>query len=118
MNAASETGATALAFALHTGPDTPLVRYLRSLGAKEHSAGRERSTPNRAVPADPAARTALVRERIPPTLALLQRSSAAFLENGNVQRANCRSCHQQDLVALTCELARDRGFQIDDGEIG
>ena len=54
-------------------------------------------------------RAALVRERLPATIALLQHSSNVFLENGFVQRTGCTSCHGQDLPAVVYGLARERG---------
>lgn len=111
-------GATALAYALRNGPDTPLVALLREAGAKEPAAGRRRTVPDRPVPDSAAGVAALVRERLPATLDLLQRSSLAFLDNPFVQKANCISCHGQDLTSVVTELARARSFAVDAGETG
>jgi mono/diheme cytochrome c family protein len=70
--------------------------------------------PDRAVPDVPAARAALVRERLPATLKLLQRSSDAFLDNAFVQKSGCTSCHGQDLPSVAYDLARARGLPVDD----
>ncbi len=113
-NAANDAGATALTWALRTGAHTPLVETLRGAGAKAPESVRAKRLPDRPVPESPADRAALVRERIPATLHLLQRSSTAFLENAFVQKANCSSCHGQDLPAVVVELARARGFPVDD----
>ncbi|MEO7412196.1 MAG: ankyrin repeat domain-containing protein, partial [Opitutaceae bacterium] len=118
VNLANEEGATALSWALRTGAHTPLVAYLKSVGAKAPEPARAKSVPARAVPESAAARAAQVRERLPATLALLEKSSAAFLENAFVKRANCVSCHGQDLSAVALEAARGRGLKVDDAELG
>lgn len=114
VNAANDHGATALGYALRSGAGTPLADYLRKAGAKSSEAPRLKRTPDRPVPAAFGERTALVRERLPATLGLLQRSSDAFLDNRFVQTANCTSCHGQDLPAVAYGLARERGFAIDE----
>jgi len=118
VNAANETGATALSYALRAGTDTPLVQYLRSVGAKEMSADRGKKIPRRDLPTDPAARVAYVREQLQRTIDLLQKSSTAFLQNGKVRSSNCVSCHQQDLPAVVVQLGRARGFRVDDLQLG
>jgi len=118
VNAANEHGATALGYALRNGADTLLVEYLKSVGAKEPEHVRTKRMPDRSVPPSPMARVAIVRERMPATLELLQRSSNAFLDNGFVRETGCTSCHGQDLPAVTYGLARARGFRIDDVSFG
>ena len=118
VNAANDAGATALSFAERSGADTPLVRTLREAGAKSAEPVRVRQVPDRAVPPTPAARAALARERLQPTLDLLARSSGAFLDNAFVQQSKCTSCHQQDLPAVAFELARVRGLRVDDAAEG
>ena len=114
VNAANDQGATALSYALRNGAHTPLAEYLRSVGAKAPEPSRVKRVPDRAVPAAPAARAALVRERLPATLKLLQRSSDAFLDNAFVQKSGCTSCHGQDLPSVAYDLARARGLPVDD----
>ena len=118
VNAVSDTGASALSYALRNGADKPLVQYLRSIGAKEPAAERLKKIPRRDVPTDPAARVTYIREQLQPTLDLLQKSSTAFLQNGKVRSSNCISCHQQDLPAVALELGRARGFRVDDLQLG
>lgn len=120
LDTASDAGDTALAFALRRGADTPLVRYLRSAGAREHAgAARAKSIPAHDVPTDPAARTARVRERTQRSLDLLARGSRAFLENSFVRNeAKCTSCHHQTLPAVAFGLARERGLRVDEHELG
>jgi hypothetical protein len=118
VNAANDQGATALSYALRSGPNTPLVEYLQSVGARRPESSRAKRVPERIVPAEPAARAGLVRQRMPATLELLHRSSNAFLDNGFVQQARCTSCHGQDLPAVAYDLARARGFAIDDKLFG
>lgn len=118
VNTANDQGGTALSWALRNDPHSEVVAYLRSVGAKEPPPARVKPLPNREVPATPSARTALARERIPATLALLQRSSDAFLDNGFVQKAGCTSCHGQDMLAVSLGLARERGLAIDEISFG
>lgn len=118
VNAANEHGMTALSYALRSGADTPLVRYLRSVGAKAPESPRTKQVPDRPVPATADARVALIRERMQATLDVLQLSSDTFLDNGFVQTANCTSCHGQDLPPRAYELARARGFRINDASLG
>ena len=118
VNVANDQGATALSYALRNGAETPLAKFLQGAGAKPSERARTKLVPDRPVPLSPAARAALAREGMPATLALLQRSSEAFLDNGFVQQMRCTSCHGQDLPAAAYELARARGFPIDDGSLG
>jgi ankyrin repeat protein/mono/diheme cytochrome c family protein len=118
INAANDHGATVLSYALRSGARTPLVEYLQGVGAKAPETTRAKRVPDRAVPASPEARVGLVRERLPATLKLLQTSSDAFLDNGFVQKSNCTSCHGQDLPAVAYDLARARGFAIDENSWG
>lgn len=118
VNTASDEGATALGWALRNGTDTPLVGALRQAGANSPTAPRAKAIPSHPVPDTAGARAALVRQRLPATLALLERSSAAFLENSFVRRANCVSCHGQDLSAVVLEQARLRGMAVSDLEQG
>lgn len=117
VNARNAQGATALGYALRSG-HTPLVEYLRAVGATAAEPARIKRVPERPVPPSPGARAALIRERLPATLKLLQRSSDAFLENGFVQKENCTSCHGQDLPAVAYDLARRRGLPVDEISFG
>jgi ankyrin repeat protein/mono/diheme cytochrome c family protein len=120
VDAANDIGETALSYALKNGPDTELVRYLRSVGAKNTGpAPHAKAIPSRAVPTEPAKRAAMVRDGAQRAIVLLQRSSTAFLENGFVRdRAQCVSCHQQALPAVAFGLARERGLRVDERELG
>lgn len=119
INSANDAGETALSFALKNGPDTALVRYLRSAGAKEPPPARAKPIPARAVPADAEARRAMLRTGAQRAVDLLQRNSTAFLENSFVRnQAKCVSCHQQALPAVAFGLARERGLRVDEHELG
>jgi len=114
VNTSNEAGETALSYALKRGPHSPLVEYLRGVGAKPAPV-RIKVAPNRDVPADGPERQALVRESVQKAVTLLQRSSDRFLDNGFVRdQARCISCHQQTLPAVTFGLARERGLAIDE----
>jgi ankyrin repeat protein len=120
VNAKNEEGETALSYALKRGPDTPLVRYLRSVGAKELGGeARPKSVPSRNVSADTLKRAAMLHDSVQRALAILQRGSTGFLESGFVHdKAKCVSCHQQTLPAVAFGYGRDRGFKVDDVELG
>lgn len=120
VNATNEAGETALSYALKSGRDTELVRYLRSVGAKNTGPmPRAKTIPSRSVPTAPAAREAMTRESAQRAVELLQRNSTAFLENGFVRNtAKCVSCHQQALPAVVFGLARERGLRLDEHELG
>jgi ankyrin repeat protein len=120
LDTANETGETALSLALKNGPDTELVRYLRSAGAKPPATPmRAKAIPSRQVPTSADARAALVRDRTQRSVDLLQRNSTAFLENGFVRnQTHCVSCHQQALPAVAFGLARERGLHVDERELG
>ncbi|MFO1451484.1 MAG: ankyrin repeat domain-containing protein [Opitutaceae bacterium] len=115
---ANDAGVTAMDFAVRTGPQSPLSAYLRSVGAKEPVDRREKRIPQRDVPDSWVERQRLVRERVPAALKLLQQSSRAFLNNGFVQKARCVSCHGQNMTAVAVAMASERGFAVDEGEIG
>lgn len=120
VNAANDAGETALSYALRNGPDTPLVQFLREAGGRTPpAAARTKTIPAQAVPKDPAARAAMIRDGAQRALDLLQRNSTAFLENGFVRdRARCVSCHQQALPAVAFGWARERGFKLDEAALG
>lgn len=119
VNAANEAGETALSFALRNGADTDLVRYLTALGAKSPVSRRGKQLPRHDVPARGEARETWVRRSAQRAVDLLGRSSTAFLENGFVRdQAKCVSCHQQSLPAVAFSLARERGLNLDDRDVG
>ena len=120
VNTINDAGETALSYALKSGSDTPLVRFLRESGTKTPAAPqRTKTIPNREVPAPGAARTAVARASAQKAVALLQRNSTAFLETGFVRdQSKCISCHQQTLPAVAFGLARERGLTLDEHELG
>jgi ankyrin repeat protein len=119
VNAANEAGETALFYALKAGPDTELVKYLRSVGAQPSSgSARPKAIPARTVPPAGVQRAAMVRERAQLSINLMQRSSGAFLQNAFVRDQKCVSCHQQYIPALAYSLGRTRGLHVDDAELG
>ncbi len=118
VNTKNENGETALSFALRRAPESPLVAFLRSAGAKEPSS-RPKTVPQREVPPDGPARQAAIVAASQKAVALLQRSSDKFLGTAFVrQKAQCISCHQQTLPAMTLSLARDRGLSVDEASLG
>lgn len=117
INEPTGFGHTALDWALKRG-ETPLVTYLREHGAKT-SPGvvRTKAIPQSAIPNDPAARTAMLRDSVQRAVDVLQRSSDGFLANAFVKKSACVSCHQQTLPAVAYGLARERGFRVDEGSL-
>lgn len=113
LEEASSAGSTALGWALKRG-ETPLVAFLRSRGAKEPPASRNKQVPSNAVPSDAAAREQRLRAGVQRALTLLQGSSDAFLDNGFVRQVGCVSCHHQTLPAVAVAEAQKRGFQVDE----
>jgi ankyrin repeat protein len=115
VNEANEMGETALSFALRSGPETPLVAYLRQVGAKEpkgvpsaKSRGARRMAPE--VP---------ILERAQKAIDLLQRASTGFIDNRFVHdEAKCVSCHHQDLPAVAIAWGSDRGLRFDQAALG
>ena len=118
INSANDEGETALSFALRSGPDTPLVKFLRAQGAKTPAVVRTKAIPANSVPVEGAARDALVRASVQRSLDALQHGTIVFLDNGFVRGAKCVSCHQETLPGTAFGWARDRGFRVDDQVLG
>ncbi len=119
LDATNDAGESAFSWALKRGPDTPLVRYLREAGATPpNSEGRQKERSPRPPPATTNARAALIKDSAQRAVTLLQHGSRVFLENGFVRSQKCISCHQQTLPAVAFGLARERGLQVDEHELG
>ena len=99
-NTSTETGQTALDFALQRG-QTPIVDLLVKAGAKAGGA-----SPVEISPPKPAGS---VRAALSRTIPLLQRSDIGF-----VQKTGCVSCHHNSLTAMTIAAARSAGVPVDD----
>ncbi len=109
VKAANARGETALTWARRRG-HPELIELLREAGVPD---GVEEAPeiPDREPRPDAGSRDERVRAAINSSLALMQKSSQKFLD----QRRNCVSCHHQNLPAVAMGLARDRGFEIDQG---
>ena len=120
INAADDNGETALTYALKRGSASPLVAFLREAGAKESMTPRRTKTvPSRALPAEPAARQAMIRTSVQRAIDRVQPSSKAFLQVPLVHdQQKCTSCHQQQLPNVALSLARERGLRVDEFELG
>lgn len=117
VNETTGHGHTALDWAMKRG-ETPLVAYLRSRGATNSPpVAREKAIPQNAIPADPADRTAVLRDSVQRAVEVLQRSSDGFLANGFVKQSGCVSCHHQNLPAIAFGRARERGFRLDEASL-
>jgi ankyrin repeat protein len=99
INVKSPEGRTALDFAKRRGL-TPIVDLLVGAGAKEGAAST-----NPVPTPKPASSVRVALER---SIPLLQRTDAMFM-----QKANCVSCHHNNLTALTISTARKNGFSVD-----
>lgn len=114
VNMPSTLGESALDWA-RARSNRALEDALLAAGAREGPAARKRKdVPNRELPSDPRALDPLVRESITRAIALLQRSSDAFLRSAVVKEMACVSCHQQTLPAVAFAWARSRGFPVDE----
>ena len=92
-----------------------LEKVLLDSGAREGSSARkQKSIPNRELPAGREAIDLMVRQSATRAIALLQRSSDVFLRSGVVKQQACVSCHQQTLPAVAFAWARERGLRIDE----
>ena len=85
-NASNKSGETALAWALRRG-HTPVVESLRAHGASD---------------------TAIIRQSVEKSIALLQKSGPEF-----VKVSGCSSCHHQSLPQMAFAVAREHGFAVD-----
>jgi len=115
VNEANEAGATALTFAMKSGPHSRLVAFLEQAGA-------------RTSPPVPSAKARSARhmpdgvpvgERAQRAIALLQRASTGFIENRFVRdEAKCVSCHHEYLPAVAFAWGAERGLHIDEAALG
>lgn len=115
VNDANEAGATALAFAMKSGPHSKLVAFLEQSGA----------TMPVSVPSPKALSARLmpdgvpVRERAQRAIDLLQRASTGFINNRFVRdEAKCVSCHHEYLPAVAFALGVKRGLHVDEAALG
>ncbi len=115
VNEANESGATALTFALRSGPHSELVAFLEQAGAKAAPA-----VPSpRALAARPMPDGVPVRERAQRAIDLLQRASTGFVDNPFVRdEAKCVSCHHEYLPAVAFAWGAQRGLHIDEAALG
>lgn len=115
VNTRNAHGESALFYALKTGEDTELTRYLRNVGAREPELfKRNKTIPSRAVPPVGPERTDLIRKSAQRAIDLMQQSSEVFLQ----RRDACASCHNQLHPALAYGMARERGFRVDEQALG
>ena len=112
MSASNQAGETALTWARRRG-SPELVALLVSAGTPDPADPRPRSPSERFPPAQTSA-NALIRDAVTKSIALMQHSSDAFLQN----RRTCVSCHHQNLQGVALGWARDRGFAIDEPSAG
>ena len=117
VNMMSALGESALDWA-RVRHNTELEKVLLEAGAREGTAARkQKTTPHRHLPEQPEALNPLIRESAARAIALLQRSSDAFLRSGVVKQQTCVSCHQQTLPAVAFAWARERGLQLNEASI-
>jgi ankyrin repeat protein len=115
VNDANEAGATALSFAVRSGPHSQLVAFLENAGARMPPAvASARALSARRMPdAVPAA------DRAQRAINLLQRASTGFIDNRFVRdEAKCVSCHHQYLPAVAFAWGAERGLHVDQEALG
>lgn len=115
VNTVNEAGESALFYALKSGENTELVRYLRENGAvpPKHSEIKKQQ-PWRQLPQSELERSRLLKDRAQLAIDLMQSSSETFLQ----RRTSCVSCHHQLLPALAFGMAQERGLDLDRMALG
>src|ERR1022692_4313265 len=115
VNEANEAGATALTFAMKSGPHSQLVAFLRQAGARTPPAvPSAKAFSARHMPDDVP-----VRDRAQRAIDLLQRASTGFVDNRFVRdEAKCVSRHHQYLAAVAFAWGAERGLHIDAAALG
>src|SRR5262249_50397725 len=114
LNAANETGETALTWARKRG-DNALARLYAERGVPDARSWKQKTLPANAVPPpNPPARRGAVRSAVQRGIDLLEVSSSAFLDSNLAKRNDCVSCHQQTWPAVAFSAARERGFKLDE----
>jgi ankyrin repeat protein len=115
VNEANEEGATALSFAMRSGPHSRLVSFLEQAGAKQPlSVPSAKALAARHMPMDVP-----IRERAQRAIDLMQRASTGFVENRFVKdEAKCVSCHHQYLPAVAFAWGSERGLHVDEIALG
>ena len=115
VNTVNAIGESALHYALKSGENTELARYLLDAGAKKAPASsKDKSMPNRQIPRSGLERAAMVRRSAQKAIKLMQHSSEAFLNRQN----SCVSCHHQLLPPLAYEMGQLRGLVVDEVALG
>lgn len=104
VNAQTQTGETALDYALRNG-DTPVVALLRKAGGRANT----RTASLRAQP-KPASS---IRDALDRSFPLLRRADEGFL-----RQSGCVSCHNNSLFAMTVDTARRNGWQTVESDAG
>ena len=113
---ATAAGDTALSYALRNGPNTELVRYLKSVGAKQIApAERQKAIPANHVPSPGIDRNNMVRDRSQRAIDLMQHASEISLQR---RSDKCVSCHHQLLPALAYEMGQERGLPLNELALG
>ena len=117
VNMLSFLGESALDWA-RARNNSALEKVLLDAGAREGSAARKQKTiPNRELPAGREALDPLIRRSTARAIEVLQRSSDVFLRSGVVKQQACVSCHHQTLPAVAFAWARERGLSIDETSV-
>ena len=114
VNTLSFVGDSALDWARDRN-NKALEKVLLEAGARKGSALRKQKViPNHELPADGKVPDEQIRDSASRAIALLQRSSDAFLRSGVVRQQACVSCHQQTFPAIAFAWARERGVPVDE----
>jgi hypothetical protein len=115
LHTTNAAGETALSYALKSGAETELVKFLKQHGAGPIEPSKtEKKIPLRHVPQDGGKRDLMIRDRAQRSINLMQSSSEQFLQN----RDDCLSCHHQFLPAFAYGMAQKRGLELDEPFLG
>jgi len=117
VNMLSANGESALDWA-RARNNQALEQVLLDAGARPGTAvPKQKSIPNRQLPADQQALDPLIRQSATHAIGLLQRSSDVFLRSAIVKKQACVSCHHQTLPAVAFAWARERGLPVDESSV-
>ena len=112
-NAVNDAGETALDWVNKRGHRQTIAALIAAGGKPGNRWAKTKPIPNRAVPSSGPTRVDFVRESVEQALALMERSSDAFIASGLAQTQNCVSCHHQSLTSVAANWANARGIRPD-----
>jgi len=113
VNVVNDAGETALDWGNKRGHRQTIAVLTAAGGKPGNRRAKTKPIPNRALPSSGPARQRFIRKSVEQALALMERSSDAFIASGLAQTQNCVSCHHQSLTAIAANWANARGIRPD-----